>query len=72
MQKRNNLKLLVIIFALLIFSTLLYIFLILPSLRDDIYNEKMIHTREMVDVGYAILQYYYTLEEKGSIDEAEA
>ena len=72
MQKRNYLKLLVIIFALLIFSTLLYIFLILPSLRDDIYNEKMIHTREMVDVGYSILQRYYALEEKGSIDKVEA
>lgn len=72
MQKRNYLKLLVVIFTLLICSTLLYIFWILPSLRDDIYQEKMVHTREMVDVGFSILQRYHTLEQEGAINTEEA
>ncbi len=72
MQKINYLKLLVVIFALLVVSTLLYMLWILPSLRDDIYQEKMIHTREMVDVGISVLERYHTLEQSGSINAEEA
>ncbi len=72
MQKKNYLKLLVVMFALLVIITLIYMLWILPSLRDDIYQEKMIHTREMVDVGISVLERYHTLEQTGSISTEEA
>lgn len=72
MEKKNYLKVLVVIFTLLIVIVLLYIFLILPSLRDDIYREKMSHTREMVDIGLSVLQRYHRLEQEGAMEPEEA
>jgi len=72
MQKKSYLKLLVAIFALLVLVTLLYMFWILPSLRDDIHHEKMNHTRDMVDVGISVLERYHTLEQTGSISTEKA
>lgn len=71
-EKKNYLKLLVVIFTLLIVIVFLYIFLILPSLRDDIYREKMNHTNEMVDIGLSVLQRYHQLEQDGIISTSEA
>ena len=71
-KKRNFIKLLLAIFTLLIVISLMYIFLILPSLRDDIRQEKMAQTREMVDVGLSVLQRYHNMEERGIMSREDA
>lgn len=72
MKKINLLKLLLALFIPLIAITILYIFVILPSLRDDIYNEKMLHTMEMVDIGLSVLKHFYSLEQEGQLSREEA
>lgn len=56
------------IFLFILFS----VFYILPSTEKDIYTEKEIQTKEMVNIGLSILNHYYTMEEQGTISRAEA
>ena len=63
---------LMVLLFLLIIITLLYIFVLLPSIRDDIYQEKMLHTREMIDVGMSVLEHYYELEQQQELSREEA
>jgi len=71
-EKRSYLRRLAALFVLLMGIMLLYIFIILPSLRDDIYQERMLHTREMVDIGLSVLQRYYNLEQRETISSETA
>ncbi len=50
---KRYIKLLLALFASLVIFTLLYLFLLLPSLRNDIYNEKKLQTAEMVAIAYS-------------------
>ncbi len=72
----SNLRLplrgLLVLLLLLIIITLLYIFVLLPSIRDDIYREKMLHTREMIDVGISVLDHYHQLEQQQVFSREEA
>ncbi len=68
----NYTKLFLVILFLMMVFVLVYIFAILPTIRDDIYNEKMIHTREMVDIGLSVLERYHELEMEGSLNEEVA
>lgn len=75
-QLSSNLRLpfrgLLILVFLLIIITLLYIFVVLPSIRDDIYQEKMLHTREMIDVGISVLEHYHQMEQQQTFSREEA
>jgi len=71
-HKKSYLKLLLALFVLLTVIMLMYIFIILPSLRDDIQQEKMLQTREMVDVGLSVLQHYHDMEQQGIMSVEEA
>jgi len=71
-KKRNFIKLLLAIFSLLIVISLMHIFFILPTLRDDICQEKKVQTRDMVDVGLSVLQRYHNMEEKGIMNRENA
>ncbi len=76
MQLPNKLRLpfkgLLVLLFLLIIITLLYIFVLLPSIRDDIYQEKMLHTREMIDVGISVLEHYHQMEQQQVFTSEEA
>jgi PAS domain S-box-containing protein len=50
----------------------LYLFLILPSLQTDIYDEKKIQTSEMVQVGISVLEHFHSLEIQGLLTRGEA
>ncbi len=63
---------LLVLLFLLIIITLLYIFMLLPSIRDDIYQEKMLHTREMIDVGISVLEHYHQMEQQQVFTREEA
>ena len=72
-RKEKYLKyLLLLVFIPLVAMTLLYLFFILPTLRQDIYNEKMQHTEEMIDIGLSILSRYHQLELQGILTKEEA
>ncbi len=72
-RKEKYLKyLLLLVFIPLVAMTLLYLFFILPTLRQDIYNEKMQHTEEMIDIGLSILSRYHELELQGILTQEEA
>lgn len=72
-RKEKYLKyLLLLVFIPLVAMTLLYLFFILPTLRQDIYNEKMQHTEEMIDIGLSILSRYHQLELQGILTQEEA
>ncbi|MDW7673400.1 MAG: cache domain-containing protein, partial [Bacillota bacterium] len=45
---------------------------ILPSIEADIYGEKETKTKELVDVGLSILDYYYWQEQQGILSREEA
>jgi PAS domain S-box-containing protein len=72
LKEKSNLKLLLTVFVLLMFFTGLYIFLILPALRAEIYREKKQQTAEMIDIGLSVLDYHQNLEEQGSHSRLEA
>ncbi len=71
-QRNNPLRIVMVLLSLLLIIVLLYNFLILPSLRDDIYDEKMLHTKEMIDVGLSVLQRYHSLEQQQVLNREEA
>lgn len=72
-RKEKYLKyLLLLVFIPLVAMTLLYLFFILPTLRQDIYNEKIQHTEEMIDIGLSILSRYHELELRGITTQEEA
>lgn len=72
-RKKKYLKyLLLVIFIPLIAITLLYLFFILPTLREDIYHEKIMHTEEMIDIGLSVFRHYYNLEQQGLLTREEA
>ncbi len=71
-QKQSYLKALLLLFAVLIIIALSYIFFILPSQREDIYHEKMLHTKEMVDIGLSVLHRFHELEEEQGLSRPEA
>lgn len=72
-RKEKYLKyLLLLIFIPLVAMTLLYLFFVLPTLRQDIYNEKMQHTEEMINIGLSILDRYHELELQGVFTREEA
>ncbi|GEM_PF-2087218 len=75
-QLSSNLRLpfrgLLVLLFLLIIITLLYIFVLLPSIRDDIYQEKMLYTREMIDVGMSVLEHYHQMEQQQAFTREEA
>ncbi len=72
LKDKNNLKLLLTVFILLMLFTGLYIFLVLPALRDEIYREKKQQTSEMIDIGLSVLDYHHNLEELGLQSRLEA
>ncbi|MGM0651764.1 MAG: cache domain-containing protein, partial [Bacillota bacterium] len=76
LQLPSNLRLpfrgLMVLLALLIIITLLYTFVFLPSIRDDIYQEKMLHTRELIDAGMSVIEHYYELEQQQELSREEA
>ncbi len=55
--------------VLFILLTVLYT---LPSIRDNIYHEKEVQTRDMVDVSLSILEHFYLMETEGEMSRAEA
>lgn len=56
------------LFIMLLSFNLLYLFLVLPSLRDDIYREKMLQTNEMVDIALSVLGHFRRLEVQGVLN----
>lgn len=51
---------------------LLSIFYIVPSFKEDIYNEKELQTKEFVSIGLSTLEMYYKLEQSGELSRDEA
>ncbi len=50
----------------------LMMFYVLPTLRDEIYEEKEVMTQEMVTVGLNILDHYHQMELDGVLSQDEA
>jgi len=42
----------------------LILFILLPSIKEDLMAEKESQTQELVNVGISILEYYYLLEKR--------
>lgn len=59
------------IVPVILFLALMFL-IVLPAQRSEIYKEKEIQTREMVNTGLGILEYYYGMAEKGLMPQAEA
>ncbi len=70
--KRDYQKYLLIFLASILVVTSLYLFLILPSFRAAIYDEKILQTSEMVKVGTSVLDRFYLLEAEGQMQRDEA
>ncbi|WP_051533715.1 PAS domain S-box protein [Desulfitibacter alkalitolerans] len=67
---RSKLAILGILPVIILFA--LVIFVILPSMEDDIMAERKSQTEELVGVGISILEYYYSLEEANELTREEA
>ncbi|OPL09970.1 MAG: hypothetical protein AVO34_04635 [Firmicutes bacterium ML8_F2] len=72
LRKKENFRLLLVVFLLLILFVSLYLFLILPALRADIYREKEVFTSEMVDNGLTVIDHFRNLEDQGILSTEEA
>lgn len=72
MFKSVKIKLLLsVLVIILMFYVSAYIFVI-PTIRDNIYNQKKEQVKMLVDSVIGVLNYYYQLEQKGVIDSREA
>ncbi|NLT94561.1 MAG: methyl-accepting chemotaxis protein, partial [Clostridia bacterium] len=65
-------KLLILTFIPILLFSLLIFFYILPSIHENIYNEKEIQTKNMVQMVLSITDYYYKMEENGQLTRGEA
>lgn len=72
LRKKENFRLLLVVFLLLILFVSLYLFLVLPALRAGIYREKEVFTSEMVDNGLAVIDHFRNLEDQGILSAEEA
>jgi PAS domain S-box-containing protein len=70
--KRGYQKYLLIFIAPILVVTAIYLFLILPSFRAAIYDEKILQTSEMVKIGTSALDRFYQLEAAGQMQRVEA
>ncbi|MDY6826080.1 MAG: cache domain-containing protein [Bacillota bacterium] len=70
--KKENFRLLLVILLLLIFVISIYLFLVLPALHGDIYQEKEVFTSEMVESELAVLDHFNNLENQGILSGEEA
>ena len=72
MKKSIKFKLAAIgIVPVILFLALMLIY-VLPTLRNEIYEQKEIQTRELVNTSIGILNYYYGMAEEGTITETVA
>ncbi|SKA00284.1 ATP-binding protein [Selenihalanaerobacter shriftii] len=65
-------KLIIIIFIIIVFTVSIINLFILPSIKQEIYQEKKIQMKRIVDSSVGILQHYYELAQKGKISQEEA
>lgn len=56
----------------IILFALLFLLYVVPSNADNIFREKETQTREMVNIGLSILNYYYKMETVGTMTRSEA
>ncbi len=72
LNKKISLKLImvgIIPSVLFILVSFLYVF---PSIKESIYKEKEVQTRELANVGLSIINHYYELEVENQLTRAEA
>jgi len=62
---------LISIIPVILFLALMFAY-VLPSFRNEIYEQREIQTREMVNVGLAILQRYHGMESRGVLSRQAA
>lgn len=72
LKKSIKAKLLFIGVIPVILFILLSVSYTLPSIRTDIFHQKEIQTRELVDVGLSIVERYYRMEQAGELDREQA
>lgn len=73
-KKKNSIsfKLLTIgIIPVILFLAFLLLF-VLPTFENEIYEEKEIQTREMVNTALGVVEHYYQLVQNNELDEKEA
>ncbi|RYD05896.1 hypothetical protein N752_08350 [Desulforamulus aquiferis] len=73
-EKKLNIgsKLMLIGLIPVVLFIFLNLFLIIPELKKDIFNEKDLQIKELVESGYSILEHYQSLEQNGTLSRQEA
>ncbi|OEF96330.1 methyl-accepting chemotaxis protein [Desulfuribacillus alkaliarsenatis] len=59
------------IIPIVLFILFSFVFTI-PNIKSDLLNEKQIQTKDMVDIGVSLLEYYYERELSGELTREEA
>ena len=67
-------RIITIVAVIILLNTIMFLFYFLPTVKEKLYDDKKVILKDVVDVGYSILDYYNNKVKSGTmtIQEAQA